>query len=166
MLAPASNATGPCQLEAQPFCKSNPSSYLGNRKASWNGAAATVDEKENLVLEDAHEADSGDDATSDTGTERRTSYTGTYTDSLAYGTGSSLSTDGTRTASYESSIAGAVGGQESIEEEDEPEETGHDSSNEHESNQEDGIGKDHGAPRSPSQQASMLPGQINGHDYI
>ena len=42
--------------------------------------------------------------------------------SLSYGTGSSLSTNGDRTASYASSVGGALGGKtDSIEEEDEPE---------------------------------------------
>lgn len=141
MLAPASNATGLVNLKRSHSVKSNPSSYLGSRKASWNGTTASFNDKENHVLDESHEDNSGDDATSDTGTERRTSYTGTYTDSLAYGTGSSLSTDGARTVSYASSIAGAVGGQESIEEEDEPEETGHESSNEHENSQEDESAK-------------------------
>lgn len=143
MLAPASNATGLVNLKRSHSVKSNTSSYFGGRKASWNGTAPSVADKENEVLDEAHEdGNDSDGATSDTGTERRTSYTGTYTDSLAYGTGSSLSTDGTRTVSYASSIAGAIGpNTESIEEEEEPEEADAESSNERESRQEDESAK-------------------------
>jgi hypothetical protein len=143
MLAPASNPTGLVNLKRSHSVKSNPSSYYGGRKASWNGTAPSVADKENEVLDETHEdGNDSDGATSDTGTERRTSYTGTYTDSLAYGTGSSLSTNGTRTVSYASSIAGAIGpNTESIEEEEEPEEADAESSNEHESSQEDESAK-------------------------
>ena len=143
MLAPAPNSTGLVNLKRSHSVKSNPSSYYGGRKASWTGNAPSVADKENEVLDETHEDDhDSDGATSETGTERRTSYTGTYTDSLAYGTGSSLSTHGTRTASYASSIAGAIGpNTESIEEEEEPEELEAESSNEHESNQEDESAK-------------------------
>lgn len=139
MLAPASNTTGLVNLKRSHSVKSNPSSYFGGRKTSWNGTAPGVADKENEILDEAHEdGHLSDDATSDTGTERRTSYTGTYTDSLAYGTGSSFSTNGTRTISYASSIAGAIGpNTESIEEEEEPAEAEGESSNEHEANQED-----------------------------
>ena len=142
MLAPASNTTGLVNLKRSHSVKSNPSSYIGGRKASWNGRAPSIADKENEVLDEGHEDDSGDDATSDAGTERRTSYTGTYTDSLTYGTGSSLSTNGTRTVSYASSIAGALGGQESIEEEEEPaDEIALGESDEHENSQEDESAK-------------------------
>jgi hypothetical protein len=143
MLAPASNTTGLVNLKRSHSVKSNPSSYFGGRKASWNDTASSVADKENEVLDEAHEdGNDSDGATSDTGTERRTSYTGTYSDSLAYGTGSSLSTDGTRTVSYASSIAGAIGpNTEIIEEEEEPEEADGESSNEHESSQEDESAK-------------------------
>ena len=144
MLAPAPN-TGLVSLKRSHSVKSNTSSYFGGpRKASWNPATdlgSTLADKENHVLpeEDEDEHLSDDEATSDAGTERRSSFTGTgtsdagtsymYTDSLAgtssslsYGTGSSLSTNGGRTASYASSVGGAVGGRtDSIEEEDESE---------------------------------------------
>ena len=136
MLAPTN--TGLVSLKRSHSVKSNPSSYYGGRKASWNGAtsdlSSSVADKENQVLseEDEEEHGSAGDDTSDAGTERRTSFNGTrtslsstsgiYTDSLSYGTGSSLSTDGVRSVSYASSTGGAIGGKaESIAEEDEDE---------------------------------------------
>ena len=136
MLAPAN--TGLVSLKRSHSVKSNPSSYYGGRKASWNGAASdlssSVADKENQVLseEDEEEHGSVGDETSDAGTERRTSFTGTrtslsgtseiYTDSLSYGTGSSVSTKGARSVSYASSTGGAIGGKtESIAEENEDE---------------------------------------------
>jgi hypothetical protein len=134
MLAPTN--TGLANLKRSHSVKTNPSSYYGDRKTSWNGAASdlssSVADKENQLLseEEEEEHDSIGDGTSDTGTERRTSFSGTrtslsgtsgiYTDSLSYGTGSSLSTSGARSVSYASSVGGAVGGKtESIAEEDE-----------------------------------------------
>lgn len=119
-------------LKRSQSVKSNPSMYAGSRKPSWNGVMTTGMDKENLednsmvLLSSADEQDHDDDALSDAGTERRTSIaSGTsymYTDSLAYGTGSDVSTSvsGRRTASYASSIGGTINGHtESIAEEDE-----------------------------------------------
>jgi len=122
MLAPTAN-TGLVSLKRSHSVKSNPNSYVG-RKASWNGTGVAITDKENHVLEEEQYDDGSiGDGASDTETERRTSLSGTslmYSDSLAYGTGSSMSTTGNRTASYASSVIGAVGGQtESIAEEDE-----------------------------------------------
>ena len=134
MLAPAN--AGLVSLKRSHSVKSNPSSYYGGRKASWNGAAndlsSSVADKENYVLSEEDEEENGSlgDETSDAGTERRTSLTetrtslsgssGIYTDSLSYGTGSTVSTNGGRSVSYASSTGGAIGGKtESIVEEDE-----------------------------------------------
>ena len=136
MLAPTN--TGLVNLKRSHSVKTNPSSYYSSRKTSWNGTASdlnsSVADKENRLLseEEEEEHDSIGDETSDAGTERRTSFSGTrtslsgssgiYTDSLSYGTGSSLSTSGARSVSYASSVGGAVGGKtESIAEEDEDE---------------------------------------------
>jgi hypothetical protein len=136
MLAPTN--TGLVNLKRSHSVKTNPSSYYSSRKTSWSGAASdlssSVADKENRLLseEDEEEHDSIGDETSDAGTERRSSFSGTrtslsgtsgiYTDSLSYGTGSSLSTSGARSVSYASSVGGAVGGKtESIAEEDEDE---------------------------------------------
>ena len=135
-LAPTN--TGLVNLKRSHSVKSNPSSYYGGRKTSWNGTASDLSssaaDKENQLLseEDEEENRSVGDETSDAGTERRTSFSGTrtslsgtssiYTDSLSYGTGSSVSTDGGRSVSYASSTGGAIGGKtESIAEEDEDE---------------------------------------------
>jgi hypothetical protein len=140
MLAPTN--TGLVSLKRSHSVKSNPSSYYGGRKTSWNGTASdlssTVADKENQILseEDEEEHGSVGDETSDAGTERRTSFSGTrsslsgtsgiYTDSLSYGTGSSVSTNGARSVSYASSTGGAIGGKtESIAEEDEDEHEEH-----------------------------------------
>jgi hypothetical protein len=136
MLAPTN--TGLVSLKRSHSVKSNPSTYYGGRKSSWNGAASdlssSVADKENQVLseEDEEEHGSVGDETSDAGTERRTSFSGTrtslggtsgiYTDSLSYGTGSYVSSNGARSVSYASSTGGAIGGKtESIAEEDEDE---------------------------------------------
>jgi hypothetical protein len=141
MLAPTN--TGLVNLKRSHSVKTNPSSYYGSRKTSWNGAASdlssSVADKENQLLSEEEEEEHGSigDETSDAGTERRTSFSGTrtslsgtslsgtsgiYTDSLSYGTGSSLSSNGARSVSYASSVGGAVGGKtESIAEEDEDE---------------------------------------------
>ncbi|OAP59393.1 hypothetical protein AYL99_06691 [Fonsecaea erecta] len=120
MLAPVPKSTGLVSLKRSQSVKSNPSSYLNGRKASWNGAPSELTDKENF---DHDESD--DDNHSETSTERRTSY-GTsvmYTDSMTYGTGSTLSRDSRRSASCGSSIVGTVNGQtDSIAEEDEEQE--------------------------------------------
>ena len=140
VLAPAPKNDGFVSLKRSHSVKSNPSSYGGKRKQSWGGVISIAGDKENLDLtqdeqddhrSDDHQSDVDDDV-SDAGTERRTSIlssssmTGTsymYTDSLAYGTGSDVSTNSGRTVSYASSIGGTINGQtESIAEEDEEEE--------------------------------------------
>ncbi|KIX03258.1 uncharacterized protein Z518_06810 [Rhinocladiella mackenziei CBS 650.93] len=119
MLAPVPKSTGLVSLKRSQSVKSNPSSYLNGRKASWNGVSSDLTDKENqsVVREE-----SGDDADSDASTERRTSF-GTsvmYTDSMLYGTGSTLSEETRRSMSCASSIIGTVNGQtDSIAEEDE-----------------------------------------------
>ncbi|KAL6234399.1 hypothetical protein BDW75DRAFT_241118 [Aspergillus navahoensis] len=64
------------------------------RKHSWGGRSSVAN-KENEgfpeVFPEEDENRSGDE--SDTGTERRTSYTGTYADSMTYGPGSVISTN-------------------------------------------------------------------------
>ena len=86
------------------------------RKTSWGGTKAlgmyadegTNDEedKENSVLDEEDE-----DAEDSEGTERRTSYSGTYTDTMSYGDGSVLSTEDRRT-SYAPSTVGTIGTKE------------------------------------------------------
>ncbi len=138
MLAPAANSgnSGLVNLKRSHSVKSNPSSLYGGRKTSWNGPGMTdrnvnPADKENEILTEADEdgEESEREEGSDTGTERRTSFSGTslmYTDSLAYGTGSTLSrntSNAGRSVSYASSAAGVIGGkEESIAEEDEEEE--------------------------------------------
>merc|ERR1711939_626399 len=113
-------STGLVSLKRSQSVKSNPSSYLNGRKASWNGVSSELTDKENFSVDVDH---SEDDARSDASTERRTSL-GTsymYTDSMSYGTGSSLS--GHSRLSTDSSIVGTVNGQtDSIAEEDEEQE--------------------------------------------
>lgn len=112
-------------LKRSQSVKSNPSSYHGGRKVSWGGRDSLVSEnKENEEVdvldeedEDEQAGDTGGDE-SDSGTERRTSYTGTvedsdlYTDDLTYGTGSTLSSvTGPRSVSYTSSTHGTIEGE-------------------------------------------------------
>ncbi|KAN0083283.1 hypothetical protein V8E54_002371 [Elaphomyces granulatus] len=97
MMAPG-NSGGLANLKRSHSVKSN----LPSRKTSW-GTKNFVANKENEAFHEDEEHGSGSE--SDTGTERRTSYTGTYTESMLYGTGSSLSTDPT----YSSSVDGVVG---------------------------------------------------------
>ena len=84
------------------------------RKASWNGTKALgmyADEgidggdKENSVLD---EEDEEDVEGSEAGTERRTSYSGTYSGTGSYGEGSTIPDDDKRT-SYAASTIGTVG---------------------------------------------------------
>lgn len=87
------------------------------RKTSWGGTKALgmygdegptdEEDKENSVLTEEDEGEEG----SETGTERRTSYTGTYTDTMSYGTGSVVSSDDRRT-SYAPSTADTIGTKE------------------------------------------------------
>ena len=137
MLAPASNAanTGLVNLKRSHSVKSNPSSYYGGRKASWNGrgtadrSMAYADKENEILTEEEEEAEgSREEEGSEAGTEGRTSFSGTsgvYTDSLTYGTGSTLSRNTStagRSVSCASSAMGVIGGkEESIIEEDEDE---------------------------------------------
>lgn len=123
VLAPIPKSTGLVSLKRSHSVKSNPSSYLNGRKASWNGAPSDLTDKENYTEE--HD-DSIDDGESDVSTERRTSY-GTsvmYSDSMTYGTGSSLSGHSRRSTSCASSIVGTVNGHTDViaEEDEDPEE--------------------------------------------
>jgi len=89
-------------------------SNFPSRKTSWNGTKAVgmyaengIDEeedKENSVLDELDEEAEGSEA----GTERRTSYSGTYTGTGSYGEGSNVSDD-ERRLSYEASTIGTVG---------------------------------------------------------
>ncbi|PYH82171.1 chromosome segregation ATPase family protein [Aspergillus uvarum CBS 121591] len=63
-------------------------SNFSQRKASWGGKSSVAN-KENEVFPEEDENQSEDE--SDAGTERRTSYTGTYADSMVYGPGSVVS---------------------------------------------------------------------------
>lgn len=83
------------------------------RKTSWNGtktpgmyADEGIDEgdKENSVLDEEDE----EDAASEGGTERRTSYSGTYSGTGSYGDGSTVPDDDKR-SSYAASTIGTVG---------------------------------------------------------
>ncbi|KAL9602683.1 MAG: hypothetical protein Q9219_001673 [cf. Caloplaca sp. 3 TL-2023] len=88
------------------------------RKTSWGGTKklgmyadeGVEEDKENSVLDEEDEDGDGSDA----GTERRTSYTGTYTGtSMSYGDGSVVSTeDRSRRTSYAPSTIGTVGTKE------------------------------------------------------
>ena len=86
------------------------------RKTSWGGtkalgmyadegAADEEDDKENSILE--HEDEDIEEG-SEAGTERRTSFSGTYADSLSYGDGSLVSSN-PRRPSYATSTVGTVG---------------------------------------------------------
>jgi DNA repair exonuclease SbcCD ATPase subunit len=124
MLAPTRGEGGLMNLKRSHSVKSN----FPARKSSWAGRGSVVD-KENVFHEEDEAVVSGDEA-SDAGTERRTSYTGTCTDSFTYGTGSTLSTTETedRHSSYGTSTGALIGGMESSVEdtEDNDEESGRD----------------------------------------
>ena len=106
------------------------------RKTSWGDTKAlgmyadeaVDDDKENSMIDEQDEDVEGSEA----GTERRTSYSGTY-DSLSYGDGSVISSENRR-PSYATSTVGTVGtrdraltedGEEEQESETEPHEYGH-----------------------------------------
>ncbi|KAK9643326.1 hypothetical protein V6Z96_008638 [Aspergillus fumigatus] len=82
----ASSGSGFTNLKRSHSVKSN----YSMRKASWGGRSSVAN-KENESFPEEDENQSGDE--SDAGTERRTSYTGTYTDSMTYGTESVVSAD-------------------------------------------------------------------------
>ncbi|MCJ1279503.1 hypothetical protein MMC21_007327 [Puttea exsequens] len=112
-------------------------SNFPSRKTSWNGTKALGmyadegidegDDKENSVLTEEDEEVNGSDA----GTERRTSYSGTYSGTGSYGEGSVVSGDDKRT-SYAPSTIGTVGVTEEEEAESEDERS------------HDGVGDDDG----------------------
>ena len=93
-----SNSGGLANLKRSHSVKSN----LPSRKTSW-GTKNYVANKENEAFHEDEEHGNGSE--SDTGTERRSSYTGTYTESMLYGPGSNLSTG----PNYSSSVDGVVG---------------------------------------------------------
>lgn len=88
-----------------------------SRKSSWGGTNKAVglygddpiSDKENSILdeEDEEEGDDGDGSEADT--ERRTSYSGTYTGTGSYGEGSTISSDDHRTSLAASSTVGTIG---------------------------------------------------------
>ncbi|EHY53785.1 hypothetical protein HRR83_004430 [Exophiala dermatitidis] len=123
VLAPVPKSTGFASLKRSQSVKSNPSSYLNGRKASWNGVSSDLTDKENFSV-DYENSEDEDDMGTDAGTERRGSY-GTsvmYSDSMTYGSGSSLSGHSRRSTSCASSLVGTVNGQtDSIAEEEEGE---------------------------------------------
>ncbi|GIJ84286.1 hypothetical protein Asppvi_003126 [Aspergillus pseudoviridinutans] len=82
----ASSGSGFTNLKRSHSVKSN----YSLRKASWGGRSSVAN-KENEIFPEEDENQSGEE--SDAGTERRTSYTGTYTDSMMYGTESVVSAD-------------------------------------------------------------------------
>ncbi len=94
------------------------------RKASWGGTKALGmygdgglddgDDKENSILDEADEEE--DIEGSEAGTERRTSYSGTYTGTGSYGEGSTVSSDDRR-ISYAASTIGTVGNKDDISQE-------------------------------------------------
>lgn len=88
-------APGPRQVSANSSLASLKRSHsvksnFSQRKASWGGKSSVAN-KENEAFLEEEEPPSGDE--SDTATERRTSYTGTYADSMLYGTASTVSAD-------------------------------------------------------------------------
>lgn len=91
------------------------------RKTSWGGTKALgmyadegatdeASDKENSILEDENE-EGGDMEGSEAGTERRTSFSGTYTDNLSCGDRSVVSSN-PRRPSYATSTVGTVGARE------------------------------------------------------
>ncbi|KAL4866365.1 hypothetical protein BDV12DRAFT_172867 [Aspergillus spectabilis] len=82
----AGTTGGLTNLKRSQSVKSN----FSYRKTSWGGRSSVAN-KENEVFPEEEENQSGEE--SDTGTERRMSYTGTYADSMTYGPGSVISTD-------------------------------------------------------------------------
>ncbi len=118
MLAPVPKSTGLVSLKRSHSVKSQPSSYLNGRKASWNGVPTELTDKENFSVDENSDGESHSDADTERRTSNGTSYM--YTDSMTYGTGSGLSRDSR--LSTDSSIVGTINGQtESIAEEDEDE---------------------------------------------
>ncbi|KAL8793044.1 MAG: hypothetical protein Q9195_004355 [Heterodermia aff. obscurata] len=103
------------------------------RKTSWGGTkalgmyadndeAVSEADKENSMIFDEQDEEDDDDGSSETGTQRRTSYSGTL-DSLSYGDGGGSSVVSDRKPSYATSTVGTVG---ALAEEEEEEGTGYD----------------------------------------
>ncbi|KAL8829626.1 MAG: hypothetical protein Q9170_006083 [Blastenia crenularia] len=120
------------------------------RKTSWGGTKklgmyadeGMEEDKENSILDEEDEDAEGSEA----GTERRTSYTGTYTGtSMSYGDGSVVSTeDRSRRNSYAPSTIGTVGTKEGdLAEEEEDLDSASDGANEHEEPEHLGYGGGH-----------------------
>ena len=100
-----SGSSGLTDLKRSHSVKSN----FAQRKASWGGRNSIANKENESFLEE-DEQQSGDE--SDAATERRTSYTGTVTDSMLYGTGSTVSSN--RRTSTGSSTKGLVAGTNSL----------------------------------------------------
>ena len=87
-----------------------------SRKSSWGGTNKAVglygddaiSDKENSVLDEEDEEEDDADG-SEADTERRTSYSGTYTGTGSYGEGSTISSDGPRSSLAASSTVGTIG---------------------------------------------------------
>lgn len=99
-----SASNGLTSLKRSHSVKSN----FSDRKASWRGGRNSIANKENEAFPEEEEPQSGDESDA---TERRTSYTGTCTDSMVYGTASAASD---RRSSVGSSTNGLVAGTHSI----------------------------------------------------
>ncbi|KAL4938500.1 hypothetical protein BDV06DRAFT_200824 [Aspergillus oleicola] len=110
----SSTPSGLMNLKRSQSVKSN----ISYRKSSWGGRSSIAN-KENEVFPEEEENQSGDE--SDAGTERRTSYTGTYADSMTYGEGSVISTNrqpSMASTTNETVTTGAVDDEEEEEEDD------------------------------------------------
>lgn len=136
------------------------------RKTSWGGTKALgmyadegiedEDDKENSVLDEEDEdADHG--VGSDGGTERRSSYTGTYTATNSYGDGSVVSADDRRT-SYAPSTVGTIGTKSYAMTEDSREDSEPESRDEGEDDEEsDAEDGNDAREREPAQMGMILP---------
>ncbi|PKY04191.1 hypothetical protein P168DRAFT_327175 [Aspergillus campestris IBT 28561] len=102
-----SATSGLTNLKRSHSVKSN----LSYRKSSWGGRSSVAN-KENEAFPEEDENRSGDE--SDAGTERRTSYTGTYTDSMIYGTGSAVSAGRTVSAASNTTASTRLVGPQSV----------------------------------------------------
>lgn len=129
------------------------------RKTSWGGTKALgmyaddelddEEDKENSILDEENE-DLDDIDGSEAGTERRTSYSGTYTGTMSYGDGSTVSGDDRRT-SYAASTVGTIGTRDFAMAEEE----------QVDSESESMIDEEEMEPRGADDAASAVKGQIN-----
>jgi hypothetical protein len=120
MILPPASGGGLTSLKRSHSVKSN----YSLRKTSWE-TRSSVANKENEIFKEEDEIASGDE--SETGTERRTSYSGAYTDSMCYGPGSALSVSTNQTASHCSSTDALLAAEQGYwVEESEDEESHHD----------------------------------------